>query len=73
MNTVFLSFDLKLKIYIYIYIYICIPPLFNKKINYLKILNIQINIFEIIIHNYYYSTQVLLRVFIICFSRYFLI
>jgi hypothetical protein len=47
MNTVFLSFYLKLKIYIYI----CIPPLFNKKINYLKILNIQINIFDINYHS----------------------
>jgi len=53
MNTVFLSFYLKLKIlYIYIYvcmyvcicIYICIPQLFNKKINYLKKLYIQIDI-----------------------------
>jgi hypothetical protein len=41
MNTVFLSFYLKLNIYIYI------PLLFNKKSNYLKILNIQINIFDI--------------------------
>jgi hypothetical protein len=45
-------FEFLLKIEnIYIYIYICIPPLFNKKINYLKILNIQINIFDINYHS----------------------